>query len=347
MSQPLNPALFNALNTRMGGSVIISNPGATYSPGSFGEYYAVCCPMCHDTRHRLWICHMFGRTTIENGRPNQNLHLMICYNEGCYPHYADRKLFYDRLFPFNYHHRIGATKPSAAELGPAPTVPAIVAVAQPPDLISLDDPRAARAADYLASRGFDSAEIMQKWGAMYCLRQERIAVPVHHLRGTLQGGLSVGLTYDPIVAGWQYRYIGEPSAQTPKYLTARGTPKSRLLYGLPHATGIHRRDTPLTVVEGVTDVWRMGNDAVATLGKSISPQQIQLLLLHAQYRPIVVAYDDDAQKAAHVAAILIRATFHRNSRKSKVSVISLPSGRKDIGECSREEAWKAVWAACS
>ena len=85
---PLCPELFASLK-KCFGSVLIANPGeelrATPMTDPFtgqeklnisssGEYYRVCCPMCGDTRHRLWINHRWAKYNW----------LLTCFNEGCY-----------------------------------------------------------------------------------------------------------------------------------------------------------------------------------------------------------------------------------------------------------------------
>src|SRR5205085_9645610 len=46
-----------------------------------GEYYAVSCPYCSDTRQRLWINHRWGKYVPE--LKLDNLFLAICFNEDC------------------------------------------------------------------------------------------------------------------------------------------------------------------------------------------------------------------------------------------------------------------------
>jgi hypothetical protein len=91
----LCPTLYNALRSRVPGGIILANQGEsmvqqstldrqrgqyhTYVVHS-GEYYRVNCPFCNDTRHRLWVNHMFGQPDA-NGQPMR--FLVVCYNDNC------------------------------------------------------------------------------------------------------------------------------------------------------------------------------------------------------------------------------------------------------------------------
>ena len=93
--RPLNPILYRALERRFG-PVLVADEGSamvsTRAPSAFnsdrtnlvilaaGEYYKVCCPFCRDSRHRLWINHMYGQPDTSGFRNNW---LAYCYNENC------------------------------------------------------------------------------------------------------------------------------------------------------------------------------------------------------------------------------------------------------------------------
>ena len=135
------------------------------------------------------------------------------------------------------------------------------------------------------------------------------------------------------LAGWQARFVGECPAEVPKYLSCKGMRKSQLLYGLAEA----RSTTgPVVIVEGPTDVWRLGPGAVALFGKDMSLPQQQLLDQHLPGRHVVVMLDRDAQdNAADVCSTLLN--------RGRVAVLAgLPDGRDDVGDCTTEEAWQQV-----
>lgn len=60
-----------------------------------------------------------------------------------------------------------------------------------------------------------------------------------------------------------------------------------ILYGLDYARGEN-----VVVVEGVTDVWRLGPGAVATFGIKFKPQQIKLLM---KFKRVFILYDKDKE----------------------------------------------------
>ena len=61
-----------------------------------GEYLAVNCPFCKDTRGRLWINHRWGRWDPQT--KSRNLWLCVCYNEGCLDTYERQRALYDMVY---------------------------------------------------------------------------------------------------------------------------------------------------------------------------------------------------------------------------------------------------------
>ena len=101
------------------------------------------------------------------------------------------------------------------------------------------------------------------------------------------------------------------------------------------------------VVEGPTDVWRLGSNAVALFGKSISVPQVALLVSHFAGRPIVVGLDRDAQSEAQALVTTIRQSRMNWRDAAPVILGSPPEGAKDFGEATRDAAWAAVWDSLS
>ena len=71
---------------------------------------------------------------------------------------------------------------------------------------------------------------------------------------------------DGTLHGWQGRYIGNPPKYVPKYFTMPTMKKTELLYNLDQA----RNFNSVVLVEGVTDVWKVGPASVAMFGKTLS-----------------------------------------------------------------------------
>jgi len=195
---------------------------------------------------------------------------------------------------------------------------------------------------YLQQRGFDVGELACRWNLTYCqgdndakprLRQCR-SIPLYDKDDAAAAGAEPGR--GSRLVGWQARTFAPTNKM--KYLTSAGTRKSYLLYGFTQVDD----GGPVVLVEGPTDVWRLGRDAVAILGKSLSRQQRQKLLEIADGRPIVVALDRDAATEARQIREQLITDRQQSGDGSPVVLVNLPDGRKDIGDCTRDEAWLAV-----
>jgi len=83
------------------------------------------------------------------------------------------------------------------------------------------------------------------------------------------------------------------------------------------------------IVEGITDVWRMGDGFVATLGKGMNAERIKLLK-EKNPKKVCILYDADAVKDAHKVANNLCGLFE------DVSVLELDEG--DPADLSAKEA---------
>ena len=136
---------------------------------------------------------------------------------------------------------------------------------------------------YLKHRGFNPDVIKQLWG-IGCTSSISsvplsIIIPIYH--------------HNEIVS-WTSRYIGK-NKQIPRYRAAHATeesfPAKQLLYGAQYAR------YAAIIVEGPTDVWKVGPGAVATLGLSYTQDQFLAML---RYPTRVICFDNtrEAQKVA-------------------------------------------------
>jgi hypothetical protein len=275
---PLNPKLYNGLRRAFGevriakegepmAYKVVTNP-LTHRQGtqvtSGGEDYKVCCPFCGDTRFRLEISHRWDTTDPVTGA-RFGRHLMRCYNDGCDANLdaptADRVLrqeeLQDRMRPY-VARALGLRTPVAKPKRltetklPGKCVPITQLPADHPAIL------------YLLERDFDPARLEQEFRLVFCLEDTnenvsgRIIIPVYR---------------ENKLVGWQARYVGEPPADyIPKYYTMPGLPKRQVLYN--YDVAMHTRFG--IIVEGVTDVWRVGRQGVAILGSTMSNQQIAL-----------------------------------------------------------------------
>jgi len=87
----------------------------------------------------------------------------------------------------------------------------------------------------------------------------------------------------------------------------------------------------IVVVEGMTDAWRLGPGAVATLGTKFTPIQVELIAAH---KKSWIIFDDEdeaqeqAEKLAHEASL----------RPDHTSVVVLLDNSKDPGSLSLKDA---------
>ena len=316
---PLNEQLYNSLQ-RCCGHVEVTNrhqrASVSYSPSYYrggrlqvnvsgGEYYKVNCPFCGDTRKCLQFNYLWG--TLDPRTKRRLLHVVHCFNEDCVSDRARQLELRDRLYALNpVVRRPPRRRPSVAQTSALPR-------ARPPQEWDLNEPlppegnrpcghriQFEEARAYLAERNFDPDELDERWGVWYARSsnipspafRHRLVVPIYTLA---PGGSSANGERPVVLAGWQARLVGEPTGEEPKYLTMAGMRKSAVLYGLPQAV---KTAGPVVVCEGVSDVWRLGTNAVAVLGSTVSDEQRARSLAHFAHRPIVILFDRELSPAA-------------------------------------------------
>lgn len=331
MFGPLNPWLYDRLQHCFG-RVRIENAGCSgwgavvLDPVSLrprrrasgSEEYVVRCPFCVDHSGHLYINYRYGLDDTETEQ--DNLQLAHCFREECLKDPDNRRFLAERIFtvrpasprqgtwPAPFHRpaeapgRSGHRRPTADDLQLAPLAPNTV-----PSL-------------YLHARGFDVAELAATWGIRYCTGSGRYRL--------MSGRIYVPVTMDDALVGWQGRYPAEldwAAAGAPKYYNAPGMTKSQVLYNYDLA----RAEPVVVVVEGVTDVWRVGPAGVALFGKSASEAQVRLLAATWSDRPVLILLDAEAQAEARELRRRLVALHPRD-----VAVLSLPSGL-DPASCPR------------
>jgi len=148
--------------------------------------------------------------------------------------------------------------------------------------------------DYLESRGFDAAEVTKKYNLRFTGefgRQKRldgsesdykwrIVIPIQLL------GKYVSFLGRDITERHRCKYL-------PCLRHNEAHPHKQTLFNAQNA-----RDS-IVIVEGTLDAIRLGDGAVATLGTSVTDQQIELL---AGYTQRFVLFDPDAASAANALA---------------------------------------------
>lgn len=171
-------------------------------------------------------------------------------------------------------------------------------------------------ARYLERREIDQ-ELVDLFQIKYDEYQQRVIFPI----GNRDGG----------VVGWQARDITD--RHPIKILTKpNGLKKSKLLYNF------HRiiNDGEITIVEGPVDcIKAYQNNPVALFGKQISNYQLSLILSLSNLKRVNIGLDPDAKEEIYKLGSILSPAF-------EVYIISLPSGKKDLGDCSVEEANQAI-----
>jgi len=181
----------------------------------------------------------------------------------------------------------------------------------PPGLEAPERPHRA----YLKDRGFDPKEIVRLWGIQGIGQAPQLGwsiwIPIQNPAGT--------------TVSWTTRRIGSGE---PRYVNARSDqeqiPMSELLYGENLVTS-----GSIVVVEGPTDVWRLGPGAVAVMGVGISQEQRRRL---ASFPHRVICFDNDRagmMKAKTLASEL--SVF-----PGTTEVIELETG-SDVADADRSE----------
>ncbi len=321
--RPLNPVLYNALQSRFR-SVQLANEGDRFVGSrvrdpldpkrtlvqglSWGEYYRICCPFCRDTRHRLWINHLYGQGNDNTGRPET--WLAICYNEGCINDAARRWQLEDMIFGFRNRRDRNRT----VEIAVQDTAPQVLSkVEAPGEIMPLDRlPPNHPALLYLINRRFDPQLLSQVYGVGYCLS---VHDPRHR---PLVGRIYIPIRMNGELVGWQGRYVGEADwKHVAKYYGLPGMHKRLMLYNYDVA-----KDWPfLVVVESANSVWRVGPPTVAILGKTLSGRQQVLLRGAGEGKPLILILDPDAREEMEgILSELVRVG------KNPIVPIYLPAG---------------------
>ncbi|TMJ00943.1 MAG: hypothetical protein E6G97_18595 [Alphaproteobacteria bacterium] len=256
--------------------------GFTLDISAWGETYVVCCPFCNDTRNRLYVCHAWG---LPESFGRQSWRFVKCFNDDCLKEPGNRRslahmVFEQAMFSYGKSDVVLQASPGAPKRTSGPV--SYPGVCYP--LSQLTGPHPAR--QYVISRGHDPDELWRLYGVAWCmdacsqalaLASGRLIIPLRAASGDM--------------VSWQARYMGETDWKlTPKYYNCPDAPRSGLLYALDRASSA----PVLVVVEGVTDVWRYGDGAVAICGKEVSCEQATLLIKHARDRPIAILLDPEA-----------------------------------------------------
>jgi len=168
-----------------------------------------------------------------------------------------------------------------------------------------------RAKKYLIQRNFDPDKLATTWGLLSTghigFYKNRILAPIYQ---------------NHILVSYQCRDITNKHPQ--KYLACNQDEEivqhQHTIYGLDQA-----QKRQCIVVEGITDVWRLGPGTVATFGISFTKLQAQLIAKHFDKVFILFDGEPQAQEKAGELGFLIGSAFN-----NPVEVINLPFLISDI-----------------
>lgn len=293
-----------------------------------GEYYAVNCPFCKDTRQRLWVCHAWGsRVSIEGNPVPVSRGVIHCYNEHCMENTDNWRKFCDSLE--------GNWKPEIITVSTGLSLnKRYEPVAFPNPTYYVNDPHADPAIrNYLQNdRRYDLNELSAIWEFRYG-QIDFYDAPV----------VIMPVQFDGACRFWQARYPtlgnipetfrdGRPK---PKYYIPAGAGKSLVLYNLERAI---ETDT-IVLVEGIFDAVRIGPSGVAMFGKKPSVRQLAKLRTLASDKDVVWIPDIDDPEAVEAATkgteMWARAGLFKSSR-----CLLLDKG--DPADYTREELWRLI-----
>lgn len=305
----------------------------------WGESYRVNCPVCGDTKQRLYICYLAGcKMKIRNRWVHFSNMLHKCHRRGCYvwPHLKDIGVQW------------GEMKPSATPETRASNKPKLITIPLPNNLIPIssgavpDD-----VLKYLIERQFDPEMLYKEFDVHY-------APPgtVWHTK-TDEKGNEYDLTFKyprliiPLYRGhhqvsWQARIAMDPvPSGVPKYINCPGgLNKTELIYNMDKA----KWHTEIGIFEGVTDVWRAGPASIALFGKGISNAQIEIIKdLWSHYGFGVLIPDGDDPDAAKKGLQTVGKLLKEEAFGHGAVMVSVPSG-KDPSQHTKKtlDEWKAT-----
>ena len=231
----------------------------------WGEVYKVRCPVCEDKKQRLFISHVSGQSVEVEGETHTLGWVYVCHNEHC------------RLGQYlrpEYLQGMPALEQVPDVLDHVPVHQEVCSYWK--DYRTVDFPETPKKFhDYLRKRGFDPFEVARLYGIGYAEEGEPWYVATQKqknngiiTRYSKEDRLIIPIDNKGLLQGFQSRRIDDVSIM--KYLNQpTGLRKSELLYNLDQAL----MQTAVVIVEGVTDVWKVGICGIGTFGRELSEWQ--------------------------------------------------------------------------
>jgi hypothetical protein len=254
----------------------------------WGEAYHLNCPGCKDTRKRLYVCHMYGQKFLKPGTKQEYFagRAYICHNEQC-----DVTAWLDQL-----DNSVVCTYIESKPRGFVRIIDKEMDI--PKGCIPLIDPGVpSEVLSYLQERHFDPFFLHQEHMVMY-MPEGTTYMSGEEKHASTEDRILIPIVQRIRAVGWQARIIGNgkyPDSSKKKYIFPGRSKKNQWLYNMD--TALYQTD--ITIVEGVTDVWRVGAGGLAIFGKKPSAHQYQIIsYLWKVAGSCVICLDKDAQKQA-------------------------------------------------
>lgn len=310
---------------------------------SGGEEYVVNCNFCKDSRHRLYFKYLWNtELTVGGTRYRCSDTLVHCFNENCQKYESNRRQWKDWVEDALKRDNSVEVQSIAASADTEQDLNLLKNhVPLPGNLMDIDSPNLP---PYVRSywlgtdkskgeRGFTERHLRDfgvrfaylpypiKLGAPVC-RQAVTILPVVQNGDHWFFQIRLIPIDGDIRLGYERDQFG---VELPKYIIPKGSKKNWALYNIDNA----RYYNTVYVVEGITDVMRIGPSAVARFGKTMSHAQMTIANRLLTGKNIVLVPDMDDPEALE-QAIKQKVLMENSGNFRKVTLIKLP-GNADPG----------------
>ncbi len=269
------------------------------SMNPWGESYYICCPVCGDTKFKLGICYRWN-TTYKPSKGTEvrfSHYLMRCHRGGC-----NLKPVIDRILSAMPQEYSKDAVDGSVTLKKGNDLSVIMQnINLPlPSYGLLSDKTPQSVVDYVLGRNFDPNTLDTRYGIRYVpkgaiwehpipeVAEGEPPAPVKEPFRFWDDRLLIPIHQHRMLIGWQARALKKDAE--PKYIFPGGAKKSTWLYNMDRA--MFHQDIMIT--EGVTNVWRVGDDTTALFGHAMSVHQLMLMkTLWGFDGKAIVCMDDD------------------------------------------------------
>jgi hypothetical protein len=269
-----------------------------------GEQYCVCCPFCGDKRYRLYFSYLWN-TNISVGGVTYHCsdRLIRCFNEECQRNPANRQMIQTQLAELLSQDMEVISTPTIGLADSTAGQSLANQVPLPGNLRDIDDPMVPEYVRWywLGHRKF-TPEVLKHFGVKFAYldrpvragasmcQQMVTVIPVYQSGDYWFYQLRLIPISGDVSRGYERDMLGE---ELPKYIIPHGSRKNWALYNIDNAVNY----PTVYIVEGVSDVWRIGDAAVARFGKTLSRAQIVLLKEKLFNKRLVIVPDMDDEQA--------------------------------------------------